>query len=121
MHFLLQILILIIAAQHIAFLLLEMFFWAKPLGLKIFKQTLEQAQYSKALAANQGLYNGFLAAGLIWGLLNKNESFALELQIFFSSCVLVAGLFGAYTVSTRILFIQAAPAGLALIILCLSN
>jgi putative membrane protein len=113
-------LVALVAALHVYFLTLEMFLWTKPLGLKTFRQTLEKAQDSKVLAANQGLYNGFLAAGLVWGLLYPAAAFALQIKIFFLLCVIVAGIFGAVTVSRRILYVQAAPAALALILILLA-
>jgi putative membrane protein len=106
----------LVALAHMWFLVLEMFLWTKPLGLKTFRQTPERAQASASLAANQGLYNGFLAAGLVWGLLIGS----LPVKTFFLSCVVVAGVFGAATVSRRILFVQAAPATLALLFLWLA-
>ena len=116
MHLVAQILIALVAALHLYFLALEMFFWDQPLGRKVFKLTPEFAAQSKALAANQGLYNGFLAAGLIWGLLlGGHEGFHVEL--FFLACVIVAGIFGAVTVNRRIFFFQALPAILALVAL----
>ena len=108
----------LVAVLHVYFLVLEMFLWDKPLGLKAFGQTLEQAQGSKVLAANQGLYNGFLAAGLVWGL--TQGSAGLEIKTFFLCCVLVAGLYGAATASRKILYIQAMPAALGLVLLWLS-
>ncbi|WP_370529489.1 DUF1304 domain-containing protein [Undibacterium sp. YM2] len=106
----------IVAALHIYFLVLEMFLWDKPMGLRTFKNTPEKAEITKMLAANQGLYNGFLAAGLVWGLLmGGHEGF--HVKIFFLTCVIVAGAYGAYSVSRRILYIQAAPALLALVLL----
>ena len=109
-----------IGALHIYFLILEMFLWKKPLGLKVFRQTYEQAESSSRLAANQGLYNGFLAAGLIWGLVHPVPSFASQIQIFFLSCVVAAGLFGGITVNRRIFWIQGLPALAALFLLVLS-
>ncbi|MGK2925139.1 MAG: DUF1304 domain-containing protein, partial [Lysobacterales bacterium] len=103
---------------HIYFLVLEMFLWDKPVGLKVFGQSLEKARASKVLAANQGLYNGFLAAGLIWGL--TLGAAGTGVKVFFLSCVVVAGLYGAATVSRKILFVQAAPAALGLVLLLLS-
>ena len=99
---------------HIYFLVLEMFLWDKPLGRKAFGLTQEFATQSKAMAANQGLYNGFLAAGLIWGL-SLGES-GRAIIIFFLSCVIVAGIFGGLTVSKKIIVIQALPALIALIL-----
>jgi putative membrane protein len=115
-----NILVALVALLHFYFLVLEMFLWTRPLGLKTFRQTLEKATDSAVLAANQGLYNGFLAAGLIWGLLHPTPGVALQIKTFFLCCVVVAGLYGAATVSRRILVVQAAPAALALIVLWLS-
>jgi putative membrane protein len=91
----------LVALLHAGFLVLEMFYWDKPLGLRIFRLTPEFAKTSKALAANQGLYNGFLSAGLLWGL--SLGSAGHPIQIFFLGCVIVAGVFGAATVNRRIL------------------
>ena len=113
-------LVALVAALHVYFLVLEMFLWTKPLGLKTFHNSLEKAQQSAVLAANQGLYNGFLAAGLIWGLVQSNPAFAFQIKVFFLLCVIVAGAYGAATVNRRILLIQAAPAALALIMLMLA-
>ena len=112
-----NVLIGVVAALHLYFLVLEMFFWDKPLGLRAFGQTKEVAAASKVLAANQGLYNGFLAAGLIWGLVQGQAGFAVKL--FFLVCVVVAGLFGAATANRKILFVQALPAAVALALLLL--
>src|SRR6201989_2732151 len=105
-----NILVAIVAALHIYFLVLEMFLWTKPLGLKTFRNSPEKAAESAVLAANQGLYNGFLAAGLIWGLVHAVPAFAFQIKTFFLLCVIVAGAYGAATVSRRILYVQAAPA-----------
>ena len=110
MIFIANFLVAVVAALHIYFLILEMFLWTKPLGLKTFRNSIEKATESAVLAANQGLYNGFLAAGLVWGLLHPNPGFALQIKIFFLLCVIVAGVYGAATVSRRILYVQAAPA-----------
>lgn len=110
-----NILVALVAALHVFFLILEMFLWDKPLGLKVFRNTPERAEMTKVLAANQGLYNGFLAAGLIWGLVHGNPAFAFQVKAFFLLCVIVAGGYGAATVSTRILMVQAAPAVIALL------
>lgn len=99
-----------VALSHIGFLVLEMFLWNHPIGLKIFGMTPEVAASSAALAANQGLYNGFLAAGLMWGLWARRR----DLKLFFLGCIIVAGVFGGITAKTSILFIQALPAALAL-------
>ena len=109
-----DVLTAVVALLHLWFLVLEMFLWTKPLGLKTFRNTPEHARASATLAANQGLYNGFLVAGLIWGLLAEPPAQAFALKTFFLGCVVVAGLFGAATVSRRILYVQAAPALLAL-------
>ncbi len=105
-----QILTAVVALLHLYFLVLEMFLWTRPLGLKVFAQSKEKAEQSKVLAANQGLYNGFLAAGLIYGLATGSREFCL----FFLGCVAIAGLYGAATVSRKILFVQALPAALAI-------
>ena len=110
----------LVAALHLYFLVLEMFLWTKPLGLKTFRNTPEKAADSAVLAKNQGLYNGFLAAGLIWGLVHGTPAFAFEIKVFFLLCVIVAGVYGAATVSRRILVVQALPAALALILLWLA-
>jgi putative membrane protein len=106
-----------VVLQHIGFLVLEMFLWTHPIGLKIFRQTLEQAEKSKVLAANQGLYNGFLAAGLFWSLIHSQPEASRQISIFFLGCILVAGIFGGITASARILLIQAGPALLGLALL----
>lgn len=108
----------LVALAHIGFLILEMYLWEKPLGLKIFRQTAEQAATTRILAANQGLYNGFLAAGLFWGLIPSIH--ASDIKVFFLSCVIIAGVYGAVTVSRRILAVQAAPAALGLVLVLLS-
>jgi putative membrane protein len=113
-------LVALVALLHVYFLILEMFLWTKPLGLKTFRQSPENARDSAVLAANQGLYNGFLAAGLVWGLVHSNAAFAFQIKIFFLICVIVAGIYGALTVSRRILFVQALPAAAALILLDLA-
>lgn len=110
-----DILIVIVALLHFFFLYLEMFLWDKPRGMKSFNLTAEFAKQSKRLAMNQGLYNGFLAAGLLWGLVAGDP-----VKIFFLSCVIIAGIFGAFTVSKRIFYIQAIPAILALVILLIA-
>ena len=111
-----NILVFIVALLHIGFLALEIFFWNHPIGRKQFGLTPEFAKESATLAANQGLYNGFLAAGLIWGLISGE--FAVKL--FFLSCVLVAGIFGGFTAKRSILYIQALPALIGLALLYLS-
>lgn len=106
------ILIALVALIHIYIVWLEMFAWDKPQGMKAFGSTPEFAKATKVLAANQGLYNGFLAAGLIWGL--WLGATGVQVKVFFLLCVLVAGLYGAATASRKILYVQAAPAALAL-------
>ena len=113
-----QSLIALVALLHIYFLILEMFFWDKPLGRKTFKTSKEFAKASKSLAANQGLYNGFLAAGLIWGVLLGNAGIAIDL--FFLSCVAIAGIYAGITINKRVFFIQALPALIALGLLFLT-
>ena len=107
-----SVVVALIAALHVYILVLEMFLWDKPAGLRAFRLTPERAAASKVLAANQGLYNGFLAAGLFWSLM-LGES-GRSVRFFFLGCVLVAGLFGAATSSRKILFIQAVPAAIAI-------
>ena len=114
MRILAVILVCLVAALHAYFLVLEMFLWRTPLGRKVFATTAEFAQESKVLAANQGLYNGFLAAGLVFGLLEPDPT-GFAVKVFFLSCVIVAGIYGALTVSRRIVLIQALPAALGLI------
>ncbi len=109
-----QILIVLIALLHLYILVLEIFLWDKPSGLKAFGNTLEKARLTKVMAQNQGLYNGFLAAGLLWSLYAP-ESYALALANFFLGCVLVAGIYGGLTASKKIIYIQALPALVALI------
>jgi putative membrane protein len=107
-----SIAVALVALLHAWFLVLEMFLWDKPAGLKAFGQTLEAARASKVLAANQGLYNGFLAAGLLWGLFLGAPG--TNVKVFFLVCVIVAGVYGAATASRKILFVQALPAAIAL-------
>ena len=107
-----QGLVAFVALLHAYFLVLEMFLWDRPFGLRTFGMTAEKAAATKSLAMNQGLYNGFLAAGLVWGLALGPTGRPIE--VFFLGCVVVAGIFGAITASRKILWIQAAPAALAL-------
>ncbi len=100
----------LVALLHLWILVLEMFLWDKPAGMRAFGHTAEQARATRVMAANQGLYNGFLAAGLGWGLIARNDA----VLVFFLSCVVVAGVFGALTASRKILFVQALPAAIAL-------
>lgn len=112
-------LVVLVALEHVYFLILEMFLWQKPIGLRTFDMTPEVAAQSATLAANQGLYNGFLAAGLFWSLIRKEDSRALK--YFFLGCVLVAGIFGAATAKVSILWVQAMPAALALVFVALDT
>jgi len=112
------IVIAFVALLHGYFLVLEMFLWTKPIGLKTFGQTKASAEASRVLAANQGLYNGFLAAGLIWGLLLGPQGFGVK--VFFLVCVIIAGAYGAATANRKILFVQALPAAVGLGLLLLS-
>lgn len=105
-----NVLVALVALLHLYFLVLEMFLWTTATGRRVFGNTPEFAEASKVLAANQGLYNGFLVAGLVWGLIDDSLAF----KVFFLGCVIVAGLYGAATVSRKILFVQAVPAVLGL-------
>lgn len=112
------IVIAVIALLHLWFLILEMFLWTRPSGRRAFGTTAEFAEQSKALAANQGLYNGFLAAGLVWGLCLGSAGFSVK--VFFLGCVLVAGIFGGLTASRKILWIQTLPAAVGLVLIHLA-
>jgi putative membrane protein len=112
------ILISIVAILHIYFLILEMFLWDKPYGLRTFGHNKETAKITKTLAKHQGLYNGFLAAGLIWGLINGEAGFSIK--VFFLLCVIIAGIYAGLTVTKKILLFQAVPAILAITFLYLS-
>jgi putative membrane protein len=109
------VLVVLVALLHLYFLVLEMVLWTRPIGLKVFRQSIEKAEQSKVLAANQGLYNGFLAAGLLYGVATGSREFCL----FFLACVVVAGIYGAATVNRRIFFVQGLPAVLAIAALLL--
>lgn len=113
-----DILTLFIALLHINFLILEMFYWDKPFGLRLFGHSKEVAEHSKVLAMNMGLYNGFLAAGLLWGLALGTNGDAIKL--FFLGCVFIAGIFGGITAASKIFYIQALPAALAFVIVLLT-
>ena len=119
MQILADIAVLGVAILHVAFMALEMFFWNKPTGHSIFGLKPDFADKTRTMAANQGLYNGFLAAGLIWSLLD--EQFALDLQVFFLACVIIAGVFGGATASRLILWVQALPGMIALILVFLAQ
>lgn len=113
------VLIVFVALLHFYFMLLEIYFWDKPLGLRSFGIKPEFAKITKSLAANQGLYNGFIATGLIWGLSASTNGQAIKL--YFLACVVVAGIFGALTASRKIFFIQAMPGALAFIVTWLAT
>jgi putative membrane protein len=113
-----NIVVALVALIHVYILVLEMFLWDKPAGLRAFGQSLQAATASKVLAANQGLYNGFLAAGLVWGL--TLGAAGTGVKVFFLACVLVAGLYGAATASRKILYVQALPAAIGLVLLLLA-
>jgi putative membrane protein len=118
MKVLANLLVVVVALEHAAFLVLEMFYWQQPLGMRVFHTTPEFAAASAALAANQGLYNGFLAAGLLWSLAGGARGFALK--VFFLGCVIVAGVYGGLTAIPSILYVQGAPAALALLLVLVS-
>jgi len=119
MQLLADLAVLAVAMLHMAFMALEMFLWNKPIGHKIFGLKPDFADRTRTLAANQGLYNGFLAAGLIWGLLA--EQYAFNLQVFFLGCVILAGVFGGITSNRLIIGIQALPGMFALILVFLAQ
>lgn len=108
-----NLLVLLVALLHAYFLVLEMFLWDKPAGRRAFGMTREQAAATKVLAGNQGLYNGFIAAGLLWGLAQGAAGY--DFKLFFLACVVVAGLYGAMTASRKILYVQAVPGLVALL------
>ena len=112
-----NILVGLVALLHCYFLVLEMFLWDRPTGLRVFNLSREEAAATKVLAANQGLYNGFLAAGLVWGLILGTEGYPVK--VFFLCCIVIAGLYGAMSVGRKILFIQAMPAAIGLALLFL--
>ncbi|HEY9094750.1 MAG TPA: DUF1304 domain-containing protein [Hydrogenophaga sp.] len=114
-----NLVVALLALIHVYILVLEMFFWDKPRGIKAFGNTPEKAALTKVMAANQGLYNGFLAAGLFWGLWLGAEGFGVT--VFFLLCVLVAGVYGAATASRKILYVQAVPAAVGLVLMYLTR
>ncbi len=114
MAFTANLAVAVVALLHVAFMVLEMFLWKKPFGRRVFGLSPELAQSSAVLAANQGLYNGFLAAGLIWSLSPTAATFSL--RVFFLGCVIIAGVFGAVTAKRSILWIQAVPGAVALVL-----
>jgi putative membrane protein len=119
MTLLASVAVALVALLHAYFLVLEMFLWEKPAGRKAFGTTAEFAASTRTLAANQGLYNGFLAAGLVWGLLAGSGG--VSIRVFFLACVIVAGVYGAISVSRKILFVQALPAAIALTLVLLAG
>lgn len=117
METLAKVLVALVAIEHIYILILEMFLWTKPRTIKVFGLTPEFAKKTKALAANQGLYNGFLAAGLFWGLSHNNLAVGFQLQVFFLLCIIIAAIYGSLTVNKSIILIQGLPAIVALMAL----
>jgi len=117
MNLVANVLVVLVAVLHLGFLALEMFLWDHPFGRKTFRMTPEYSKASATLAANQGLYNGFLAAGLLWGLITANTS----VEIFFLVCVVVAGIYGGFTAKRSILYMQALPGLLALLAVVFSR
>ena len=111
-----NIAVILVALLHVYFMVLESFLWTKPYGRRVFALTPEKAEMTKSLAANQGLYNGFLAAGLAWGLMARNDGHTIK--VFFLSCVIIAGIVGAITASRKILWVQAVPGAIALALVC---
>ena len=119
MEILAKAFVVLVAIEHLYILVLEMFLWTKPRTRKVFGVSAELAEQTKAMAANQGLYNGFLAAGLFWGLLHSNLALGFQLQFFFLVCVIIAAIYGSLTVKKSILLVQGLPAALALLALIL--
>lgn len=110
MELVISFLVLLISFEHFGFLYLEMFLWTKKQGRKIFANSVEDAEITKVLAANQGLYNGFLASGLLWGFFHPAPEIGLQIILFFLICIIIAGIYGAITAKVSILYIQALPA-----------
>ena len=110
-------LVFLIALEHFWFMILEMFLWQHPIGLKTFQMTPSEAEISAVLAANQGLYNSFLAVGLLWGLFHKSRRASYAIQKFFLICIVVAGVFGGFTAKPTILYVQAVPAFIAFLLM----
>ena len=119
MELITSILILFVALEHLGFLYLEMFMWTKNVGRKVFGTTKEDAEKTKVLAANQGLYNGFISTGLVWGFFHPNPELGSQIILFFLGCVVVAGIYGAITAKISILYLQAFPAALTVALLLL--
>lgn len=116
-----HVLVGLVALLHAYFLVLEMFLWTTPFGQKTFKRTKAQQEETAVLAKNQGLYNGFLAAGLIWGAVHTDPAMGFQIKLFFLSCVIIAGIYGAATVSGRILLVQSLPAAIAMALVFLAR
>ncbi|MGX9416636.1 DUF1304 domain-containing protein [Vibrio sp. WJH972] len=110
-----QVLVALVAIEHAYILVLEMFLWTKPRTRRVFGLSQEEAEQTTVFAANQGLYNGFLSAGLLWGLFHSNTAFGEQIQLFFLSCVVVAALYGSYSVKRSIIVVQGLPALLAIL------
>ena len=119
MEIITSFLVLFVAVEHFGFLYLEMFLWSKKSGRKIFGHSKQEAEKTKVLAANQGLYNGFIATGLVWGFLHPNQDFGSQIILFILTCVVIAGIYGGLTAKKSILYIQALPALLTLALLLL--
>ena len=119
MEIITSILILFVAFEHLAFLYLEMFLWTKDVGRKVFGTSKDEAEATKVLAANQGLYNGFISAGLLWGYFHSNPEVGSQIILFFLGCVIVAGVYGAITAKISILYLQAFPAAISMALLIL--
>lgn len=117
MHALIISISLFVALEHFAFLVLEMFLWTKKSGRRVFNQSLDEAKKTEVLAANQGLYNGFLASGLLWGVLYPEVKTSYEILLFFFSCVFIAGVYGGFSVKKSIFYIQALPALMGILLL----
>lgn len=120
MEYLAMALVLLVALEHVYILMLEMFLWTKPRTRKIFGISKQDVETTKVLAANQGLYNGFLAAGLIWGLVHSNDEFAFQIQVFFLACVMIAAMYGGITAKKSILVVQGLPATLAMVVVLIN-
>ncbi|MFC3282646.1 DUF1304 domain-containing protein [Litchfieldella rifensis] len=114
-----DLVVLLVALLHGYFLILEMFLWDKPIGLKVFGQSKEKAEATKVLASNQGLYNGFIAVGLLVGFIQGAAGY--DFKVYFLTCVVVAGIYGAMTASRKILFVQALPGAIGLLLVLFSN
>lgn len=119
MELIISALILFVAFEHLVFLYLEMFMWTKDIGRKVFGTTKEESEKTKVLAANQGLYNGFISAGLVWGFFHPNTEFGFQITLFFLGFVIIAGIYGAMTAKISILYLQAFPAALTMALLLL--